>query len=362
MGIVLVSEGSDFEVVHQDRSFGGERTTVLRVDGQTGEITAKALAVESLTGEVTDTVDELVALVEDLRSRSPLATDNLGDFSLISGQVPGTLAYLTQQFAEYLAMRPEDFYAIPPTSEIMCGNDDDSLIWVRADHTMTPYRQFREFFIGTVLSESASLTNSGLAADSGLKSLQHLATRFGNKLDAFADVAPDFFSPGIHGNSSDGFADAAVIRIGVSYPDPNDPETPITPTVSPFHPMGDFGGAFGAEILADNVVPAFAVCRIDEDGYAVPAISDTDAHAAGILAVAQNSGDSNEGARAAAILKYRDVTPVVLETAVTPALGDIMYVSSTEAGKVTNVEPAKPYRVGRVLSLVDGVCRVLLSQ
>ncbi len=361
MGTVLVSEGSDFEIVHQDRSFGGERTTVLRVDGQTGEITADKLEIDSLTGPVAESVAELETTVATMRTRSPIMTGNIGDLGFISGNAIGALAILTEQYGEYVAMNPLDFLEIPTPSETMSGNSDDSLIWVRLDHMQTPYRMHRNFYLGTFLSDGPSISNSGIAADSGLKSLVHLATRFANRLDGFADLAPDVFSSGIHGNSSDGFTDSATIGIAVPYPDPNDPEGPeIAPTVDPFQPEGDFGGAFGAEVLADADVPVFSVCRIDADGYALLAISDTDGHAAGVLAVAQNAGNSGEGSRTAVILKYRDATPVVLETGITPALGEILYVSATEAGKVTNVEPANSYPIGRVLSFVDGVCRVLL--
>lgn len=67
----VVTQGLDFTIEHLDRSFDGDRTTVLTVSGETGAITAKDLAVTgtftaaslSLSGDVS--VDDL-AVGDDL--------------------------------------------------------------------------------------------------------------------------------------------------------------------------------------------------------------------------------------------------------------------------------------------------------
>lgn len=360
---VIVSQGTSFEIVRDDRSFGApDGETLMSVDGSSGAVAIPSLQVEDLSGAAGETLSTLGTDVQTLVTHSPFLTDNLSDFNFISDRTFGALGFLKEQRGLYVAVPPSTLPYIPPANEEVCGNSDDSIIWVRVDKMQVPYKLHREFFLGTILADQPSITNTGLTADSGLKSMTHFATRFGNNLDGFADVAENIFVDGIHGDSAAGFTDAAEILIAAPFPDSYDPENPdIVPDVDPFQPNGDFGGAFGAEILSGEEVAVFLVVRINADGKALLAQSDTEGNAAGILAVAQNQGSPSGGLRRGVIARYRDVTPVVLQTGITPALGDKLYLSATQAGKVTNVAPANEYPIGRVLSFVDGVCRVVLN-
>jgi hypothetical protein len=75
--------------------------------------------------------------------------------------------------------------------------------------------------------------------------------------------------------------------------------------------------------------------------------ADTAAHLLGYLGVSR-SGVANPGGSVDVCIE--GVTPILLETGLTLAAGDALYVSATVAGRATNVAPANAFQVGIVLN------------
>lgn len=73
--------------------------------------------------------------------------------------------------------------------------------------------------------------------------------------------------------------------------------------------------------------------------------ADTLPHLAGYLGVSR-SGVANPGGYVDACIE--GITPILLETGLTPLAGDTLYVSATVAGRATNVAPANVFVVGTV--------------
>ena len=100
------------------------------------------------------------------------------------------------------------------------------------------------------------------------------------------------------------------------------------------------GGGGGGTILENidtSLVQIGSICRIDSNGVAIAALADDLDHQADVVALISSSGGRG--------LIVGNATLVPVESGVLVAVGNILYLSNSEAGKVTNVKTAPFYQI-----------------
>jgi hypothetical protein len=227
-----------------------------------------------------------------------------------TGRAVGSLFAATETLGLFVAVSPSrypDGAAQSMSPMEILGQAEDK-VWVRVDKLSRPLKAQPTLYLGCVGSPLAS---SGLSPSNGFLSLPYMADMFGNTLD--------------------GLNPSMEIILTAHAPDP-------------LPPGGDFGGALGAE--ASAAVAEGDIVRIQADGMVVPAIADDDANLAKVLGVAANRASLEDEARHAVIVAYAGWRTFNPEAEVTIAPGDRLYVSATEAGKVTHLAPAHARQVG----------------
>lgn len=322
-----------FDLTPVPADFGKGGSHLSEGSPRLGELLAEHHEAITSAGDQLDaaagTSDDLNGRLQRVEGHALLTTGTPGELASESvddsGLYPGTLASTNGELGVFVGVRPDLYgYAVEesPSPMELLGRTGDK-VWVRIDKLSRPLKSHETLYVGVI---GSPLSTSGLTAPDAFAGAQFMGDMFGNSLDG---VNP-------------------VMQVILT-----------SHAVSPFPPAGDFGGACLAEAFA--AIAAFDVVRIRTDGKAVPALADSDANLALVFGLARNRALSpGSPDRKAVIVAWRDQHPFNPETSIVFAPGDPMYVSASEAGKVTNVAPTHARQVGVCTSNTEsGVFGVL---
>jgi hypothetical protein len=106
------------------------------------------------------------------------------------------------------------------------------------------------------------------------------------------------------------------------------------------------GGAGGTEVsdINTSLVTVGEVCRIDSTGFAVATLADTFGNQADLVCTKVGTTDGKG-------ITSGVVDEVLVQTGILIAIGDLLYLSSTEPGRVTNIRTTPTFQlVGRALT------------